>query len=128
MDGTPALRSSGTDSKPGGGGAAPPPPTPPTPGIPRRRPPKGGPPTRGGKKDVVPRELGGSLVVARRGVVVEAVLRARVDVHRVLDLVRLERRLVGRPAGVDALVVLGVVDEQRRLDLRHVLGGGGWPP
>ena len=49
-----------------------------------------------------PRELGGGFVVARRRVVVEAVIRARVHVHLVLDAVRLERRLVRGPAGVDA--------------------------
>ena len=62
------------------------------------------------------------LVEARRRVVVEAVLRARVRELLVGDPVRLERCLVRRPTGVDPLVVRRVVDLQRGLDLRHVLG------
>ena len=42
-----------------------------------------------------------------------------VHVHLVLSAARLQRRLVGRPQRVDALVALGVLDQQRRLDVRH---------
>ena len=70
-----------------------------------------------------PGEVGGGLVVARGAeVVVEGVLRARIDVDRVFLVVGLQRRLVGRDAGVHALVLLGVVQQQRRLDLRHLVG------
>ena len=60
-----------------------------------------------------PRELGGGLVIARCRVVVEAVLRARVEKGLVSHVVRLQRGLVGGPALVDALVVLGVVASNR---------------
>src|SRR4051812_44498364 len=73
----------------------------------------------------LPGQRGGGLVVARGGVVVEPVLGARVLEHLVLHVVRLERGLVAGGAGVDAVVVLGVVDEQRRLDLGHLLVLGG---
>src|SRR5712691_3184955 len=63
----------------------------------------------------LPGELGGGLVISRCRVVVEAVLRARILVHRVRDVAGLERSLVSGPAGVDALVVLRVVNEQGRL-------------
>jgi hypothetical protein len=49
--------------------------------------------------------LAAVLVVARRRVVVEAVLRVLVDVDLVLLVVRLERRFVRRDPGVDALIV-----------------------
>jgi hypothetical protein len=55
------------------------------------------------------------------------VLGAFVDEVLVIDLVGLERRLVGRPAGQDAFVLAGVVDHQRRADLRHS-AAGGWLP
>src|SRR5215467_11319405 len=71
----------------------------------------------------LPGERSGRLVVARRGVVVEAVLRARVAIHRVRYAVGFERRLVGGPAGVHALVAVRVLDEKRRLDARGVGGG-----
>src|SRR5882724_5396096 len=66
----------------------------------------------------LPGERGGSAVVARRGVVVEAVLRAGIAVHRVRDLARLQRGLIGGPARIDPVVVVGVVDQQRGLDPR----------
>src|SRR5829696_5183496 len=61
-----------------------------------------------------PRQFGGRFVVARRRVVVEAVLLALLRVRRVRLLVRLERRLVGRYPGVDPLVVARVVEQERR--------------
>ena len=64
------------------------------------------------------------LVVARRGVVVEAVVRARVDVRLVDGARGLQRSLVGRPGGVDVGVGLGEVQLQRGLDAGHVLGFG----
>src|SRR5712692_2147602 len=67
----------------------------------------------------LPGQLGRRLVVARRRVVVKAMLGAGVHVHLVLGAARLQRRLEGRPRRVDALVALGVLDQQRRLDGRH---------
>jgi hypothetical protein len=75
----------------------------------------------------LPRELRGRFVVARRRVVVEAVLRALVHEHLVLLVVRLQRRLVRRDAAFDALIVAGVVQHQRRLDLR-ASSAPGWRP
>src|SRR5688572_9160290 len=69
----------------------------------------------------LPRQLGRLRVVARRGVVVEAVLRPRIEVALVPDVVRLERLLERRPARVDARIRLGRLDHQRSLDLRDVL-------
>src|SRR5258706_7573124 len=71
----------------------------------------------------IPRQLRLRLVIPRRRVVVEAVLRARIDVHLVAHAGRLQRLLIGRPHLVDARVILGVVDGERALDLRHVGGG-----
>src|SRR5258708_7512431 len=70
----------------------------------------------------LPCQLGGRFVIARRRVVVEAVLRAFVDELGVCLAVRLQRRLVGRNARVHALIVAGVVEHQRRLDLGRVFG------
>ena len=53
----------------------------------------------------LPGELGRLGVEARRRVVVEAVLRPRIDERLVRNTVRLQRRLVRRPAGVDPLIV-----------------------
>ena len=50
------------------------------------------------RERALPGQLGGGRVVARRGVVVEAVLRAGVQVHLVPDVRRLQRRFVRRPA------------------------------
>src|SRR5262244_4378546 len=72
----------------------------------------------------LPSQLGRGLVVARSGVVVEAVLRPRIGEHLVPDVVGLERGLVRCDASVDPLVVLGVVNEQRRLDVSDVLSLG----
>ena len=64
----------------------------------------------------IPRQSRRLFVVARRGVVVEPVVRALVDMGGVGLPVRLERRLIGGPAGVDAGVELAIVDQQRRLN------------
>src|SRR5215207_8934468 len=69
----------------------------------------------------LPRQLRRRLVVARRRVVVEAVLRAGIEEALVPDAGRLERLLERGPARVDALVHLGRLDQQRSLDLRNVL-------
>lgn len=55
----------------------------------------------------LPGELGSGFVVARSGVVVEAVVGAGVVVGGGLDAGLLERLLAGGPAGVHALVVFG---------------------
>src|SRR5690606_22366411 len=63
-----------------------------------------------------PGEIGGRLVVAGAGVVVEGVLDARIHVHD-MGLARgLEGGFVGGDPGIDAGVVLRVVQQQRRLD------------
>src|SRR3989454_2284142 len=72
-------------------------------------------------RGALPGEGRRGLVVARSGVVVEAVLRARIGEHLVSHVVGLEGGLERRDAGVDALVVLRVVDEKRRLELLYVL-------
>src|SRR5438093_24995 len=76
------------------------------------------------RERAVPRELRRLLVVARRRVVVEAVLRALVDEELVLLVVRLERRFVARDSGADACVFgrIGVVQHRRRRYLRCGLG------
>src|ERR1041385_8793987 len=71
----------------------------------------------------LPGQLGGFFVVARRGVVVEAVLRTGIHVHGVLDVVGLERLFVSGNSGVDALIVLRIVEQQGRLDFGHIGGG-----
>src|SRR5215208_2708188 len=68
-----------------------------------------------------PRQLRRFRVVARRRVVVEAVLRAGILKAFVPDVGRFERLLECRPARVDAFVHLGRLDQQRSLDLRDVL-------
>src|SRR3954463_9766108 len=71
-----------------------------------------------------PGEIGRGLVVARAaGVVVEGVLRARIDVLGVLLVVRLERSLEVCDALVDVVVVLSVLQKQRSLDGRDLVGG-----
>ena len=69
-----------------------------------------------------PRQFGGRLVITRRRVVVEAVLFALVHVERVRLLVGLKRRLVGRDALVDPLVIARVLQQQRRGDFGDVVG------
>src|SRR4029077_19399746 len=75
----------------------------------------------------LPRQLGGWLVVARRRVVVEAVLGARVDVHLIRHPGGRQRGLERGPHLVDPLVGLGVVDQERRLDPRSAGGVGRRP-
>src|SRR5271165_4400039 len=60
----------------------------------------------------IPRQLGRGLLVARRRVVVETVLRSRIGVLLIGYVMGLQGRLVSRPHRVDALVVLSVVDHQ----------------
>src|SRR5690606_10598869 len=67
-----------------------------------------------------PGELGRPGVVAGRGVVAEAVAGAGLDVDLVGCAGSRARLLERRPHRADALVLLGVVDELRRRDLRHV--------
>src|SRR5262245_14184827 len=69
------------------------------------------------RERAAPGEIGGRLVVARAaGVVVEGVLRARIDVLGVLLVVGLERGLERLDALVDVVVVLGILQQQRCLD------------
>src|ERR1044072_1393587 len=67
----------------------------------------------------IPGEFRRRLVIARRRIVVKAMLRAGIHVHLVWHARGLQRLLVFRPHRVDALIVLGVLDQERRLDLRN---------
>ena len=67
----------------------------------------------------LPRLGRGGRVVARRRVVVEAVLRAGIRERLVAARRPPSARPRRRPVGVDALVVAGEMDQQRRLDLRR---------
>ena len=73
------------------------------------------------------REAGGFLVVAWRGVVVEAVVGSVVDVDHEGLSVRLQRLLVGRVGGVDPLIQARELDHEGRLYGGHVLRGRGRP-
>ena len=68
-----------------------------------------------------PRQFRRLLVITRSRVIMEAVLFAIVHVHRVRFVVGLERRLISRDAGVDALVIAGVMEQQRRGNLGNIL-------
>src|SRR5687767_10034044 len=64
-----------------------------------------------------PGDVGLFLIVARcTGVGVEGVLRARIGMHRELLVVLLQRFFEGRHGTVHALIVLGVMQQQWRLD------------
>jgi carboxymethylenebutenolidase len=63
----------------------------------------------GGKVGAVGFCWGGGFVIARRRVVVEAVLRAFVDEQLIILVVRLQRCFVRRNAFVDALIVAGIL-------------------
>src|SRR6185503_13512387 len=71
----------------------------------------------------LPRQLRRRLVVARRGVVVEAVLRAAILVDLVAHARFLQLLLVRRIGVVDARVALSQMREDRRLDLRRLARG-----
>src|ERR1041384_8295115 len=59
----------------------------------------------------LPGQLGGSLVVPRRGVVVEAVVRAFVYVPGVVDLGSLESLFIGGPVPGDSRVERGILEQ-----------------
>src|SRR5579883_1112538 len=63
----------------------------------------------------LPRQLGGGFVVARRGVVVEAVIGALVDIRGVGDVVGFQRLFISRPAAGDPLVERGVLSSSGAL-------------
>src|SRR4051812_9286434 len=65
----------------------------------------------------IPRELRGLGTEAISRVVVEAVLRARIDVTLVAHVGGLERRFIRRPSGDQALVERAVVHQHRGLDV-----------
>src|SRR6266481_8886602 len=64
----------------------------------------------------LPRQLCRRLIVARGGIVVETVLHTRVDECLIINAGSFQRGLIFRPSTGDALVLLGVVQQQRRLD------------
>src|SRR6202000_861262 len=72
----------------------------------------------------LPGQLGGGFVVARRGIVVEAVLRAGINVYLVFHVRGFQGFFVVGPGRGDALVFFRVVQHQWRLDLRGVFGRG----
>ena len=59
----------------------------------------------------VPGQCGRSFVIARRRVVVEAVIRSFVNIRRVRDVIRFKRGLVRGPSGVDAVVERGIMNQ-----------------
>src|SRR5215213_9536136 len=67
-----------------------------------------------------PRVLRRLSIEAIGRVVVEAVLRARVNVAFVANVSRLERRFVCRPAVDETLVLAAVQNQHRGLDVLHV--------
>src|SRR5258706_1571169 len=71
-----------------------------------------------------PGKLGRSLVIAGRGVVMEAVVGVRIHVHLIFDAGGLECLFIIRPAGIDTLVERGVVKQERSFDLRRIGGPG----
>jgi hypothetical protein len=69
------------------------------------------------RQGALPGQVGRRLHVPRRGVVVKTVLRTGINEGLVAHVARLQRRLESGPHRVDVGVVLGVVDQQRRLDV-----------
>jgi hypothetical protein len=69
----------------------------------------------------LPGEFSGAFVKTRRGIVVEAMIRFRIHIRLVLDVIRLEGGFVLGPPAVDAGILLGKVKQQSGLDLRHIL-------
>src|SRR5437870_7484861 len=67
-----------------------------------------------------PGQLGSRFVVARRGVVVEAVIGLGIDVALVRNVGCLQRRVVRRPRFGETRIELAMVNQNRRLDLRNV--------
>src|ERR1700678_1941861 len=72
----------------------------------------------------LPRLFRRRLVVARRRVIVEAVVGARVDMPLVGDAGRTQRRVESGPAAGDARVELTILGVDRRLDFGGI--GGAW--
>src|SRR5712692_998787 len=69
-------------------------------------------------ESALPGKLGRSLVIARRRVVVEAVIGALIHMHGVGNVIEFERLFVGGPCSVDTRVQGCIVKQQRRLDAR----------
>src|SRR5439155_26304622 len=67
-----------------------------------------------------PGQLGCRFVVARRGVVVEAVIGLGIDVAFVRNIGCLQCRVVRRPRLGQTRIELAMVNQNRRLDLRNV--------
>src|SRR5262245_54288213 len=68
-----------------------------------------------------PGQFGRLLVITRRRVVVESVLPSFGHWQSVHLFVGLERRLISRDAGVDALVIARVLKQQRRGNLGNII-------
>src|ERR1700737_4095698 len=73
-------------------------------------------------ESTLPRQLGCSLVVTWRRVVMETMIDALINVCGVGHVIGLERFLVGRPSTGDTGIQRCVVKQKRRLDLGSVLG------
>jgi hypothetical protein len=72
----------------------------------------------------LPGQLGSGFVITGRRIVMEAMIRAVVNVRGVGQVIGLEHRLVGLPSTGDARVQRSIVKQQGRLDLGGILGIG----
>ena len=72
----------------------------------------------------LPGQLGGGLVIARRSVVVEAVIGTGVNISVVGDVVGFERLFVSGPSAGDAGVQSRIVKQQRGANLGGIFGSG----
>ena len=69
----------------------------------------------------LPGKLGGFLVVAFGGVVVEPMPCSGIGLHHVIHVVGLERGLVAGLCRIDAFVIARVIDQHGCLDPRDIL-------
>src|SRR6266478_5530423 len=72
----------------------------------------------------LPGQFRGRLIVSRRRVVVETVIRALVYIRGIGHVIGLERFLPGRKSTGDARVEGTVMKQERRLDFSRVIGRG----
>ena len=75
-------------------------------------------------ESTLPSKLGSGFVITGRRIVMEAMIRAVVNVRGVGHVICLERRFVSRPSTGDARVQRSIVKQEGRLDLGGILGTG----
>src|ERR1700733_14839023 len=75
-------------------------------------------------KGTLPGKCSSGFVIPGRRIIVEAMIRADVNVPGVGHVIGLERRLISRPTVGDARIQRSIVKKQRRLDLGDVLSVG----